>query len=77
MIYFSNEHKTLASGHIGTKLTISPHTVSEVQADGNELERIRMYCKNLPMTGKRVVKFYGDDAKFIAGNWNSFSKIYQ
>lgn len=49
-----------------------PHIVADyvlrVQADGHELERA------LKLTGKpmvnRVMRFYGDDAKFIVGNWN-------
>lgn len=45
------------------------HQVAEVQADGHELDWINENM-SLPRQawGIRVVSWYGDDAKFIAGN---------
>lgn len=56
------------------RITTSPDFVTEVQADGHELVRcvsllgIKAPCRE---DGKalRVVTFYGDQAKFIVGNW--------
>lgn len=42
--------------------------VTEVQADGDELEYIKLHFTNIPMADKRVVCWYGDHAKFIVGN---------
>lgn len=44
-------------------------TVMEVQADGNELEAIKRQLENIPFAkGKRVVRWFGDDARFIIAN---------
>lgn len=41
-----------------------------VQADGDELALIERYTAELPLcTATRVTKWYGDHAKFIAGNF--------
>jgi len=46
------------------------HTIVEVQLDGHELEYVRQDMTGIPMhKDRRVQKFYGDHAKFIAGNW--------
>ena len=39
-----------------------------VQADGDELELIRDKLSNIPMADRRVVKWYGEDARFIIMN---------
>ena len=39
-----------------------------VQADGDELEKIRKNFTSLPMTNARVVRWHGDFAKFIVAN---------
>ena len=57
--------------HIGENSIGSPvEDISMVQLDGHELEYVREQMLNVRMhKQKRVVKFYGDDAKFIAANW--------
>lgn len=42
--------------------------VNYLRADGDELEHIRRKMKNIPMTDGTAVYWYGDIAKFIAGN---------
>ena len=42
--------------------------VTEVQADGHELEHIRDNFMNLPTANRRVVRWHGEMAKFIVGN---------
>ena len=43
--------------------------IAHVQADGDELEFVNTSFTNLrTRQNKRVVRFYGDDAKTIAGN---------
>lgn len=58
--------------HIGERLCLTTtdlHLVESIQADGDELEYIKSYFCNLPfVTNKRVVIWFGDDARFIAGN---------
>ena len=46
------------------------HLVREVQADGHELSWIREHLGvNRAVSGEiRVVRFFGDEAKFIAAN---------
>lgn len=56
--------------HIGTSLPFSPYDISAVQLDGDELEYVRNTMDNIPMhKTKRVVRIFGDHAKFIAANW--------
>ena len=43
--------------------------VVEVQADCDELESLYARYPHLNRTGARVVRFFGDEAKFIVGNW--------
>ena len=55
-------------------ITTNPLKVLVVQADGHELERCLSLLNMKNPTredGKvlRVVMFYGDQAKFIVGNW--------
>lgn len=44
--------------------------VTDVQADGDELEWIRDDIVGIPMTNARVVCWQGDIANFIANNWS-------
>lgn len=56
-------------GDVNTdKLHIYADGVTFVQADGDELEHIRSHQLAQCPVGKRVVRFYGDDAKRILGN---------
>jgi hypothetical protein len=57
----------------GTSYRDQAEHVISVQADGDELQLIRDECggrwESLPdVVNKRVVNWYGDDAKFIVGN---------
>ena len=62
--------------HIGEKNPLSlsgnssPYVahVIEVQADGNELDHILTGWGNLAFRYGRVIRFFGDDAKFIVAN---------
>ena len=62
--------------HVQGNVHAKPMDVLVVQADGHELERCLslLGMKSYPCRedGKplRVVKFYGDQAKFIVGNWS-------
>ena len=42
--------------------------VTQVQADGDELDFIRKQFKNLPDTNRAVVCWFGDHAKFIVAH---------
>jgi hypothetical protein len=57
--------------YVGQKVPI-PHEclpyVSEVQADSHELDRIEHHFSNLPFCKSRVIRWYGDHARFIVGN---------
>ena len=44
--------------------------IKEISADGDELEKIRAEITGIPMSTKRVVTWYGDDARFIVANLN-------
>jgi hypothetical protein len=55
--------------HVGErKLDIAAKYVIEIQADGDELEKIKREVAGIPMTNQRVVRWFGDDAKFIYAN---------
>ena len=62
--------------HVQGRAYTNPLDVLVVQADGHELERCLtlLGMKSYPARedGKplRVIKFYGDQAKFIVGNWS-------
>jgi hypothetical protein len=51
------------------KMKFNSCAVTEITADGHELSRIRYNFKNVPMTNKETVSWFGDIAKFIAGNF--------
>ena len=62
-----------ASWHVGTFAPpthdgVDVHEVVSVSADGHELEKIRAEITGIPMSKKRLVTWYGDDAKFIVAN---------
>ena len=61
--------------HVQGHAYTNPMDVLVVQADGHELERcLSLLGMKAPTRedGKllRVVEFYGDQAKFIVGNWS-------
>jgi len=75
MIYFVSTGKDdfEMSGHIGDRMLVdwtidNYQKVTEVQADGDELERCcDILGRKLPST--RVYTFLGDNAREIALNW--------
>ncbi len=58
--------------HVGQKNPVEyldVPKVTEVQADGHELEYIYENFTDLPhLSNGRVVRWFGDHARFIAGN---------
>lgn len=44
--------------------------VVAIQADGDELEKIRTTCKGIrdSIPTRRLMRWYGDEARFILGN---------
>ena len=44
------------------------YVVGEVFADGKELEYLKVSFTNLPSFNGKMVRYFGDHAKFIAGN---------
>jgi len=56
--------------HPATHDGIDVREVVSVSADGDELEKIRREITGIPMSTKRVVTWFGDDARFIVANLN-------
>jgi len=56
--------------HIGKPEPTISHEILYVCADGDELEKIRAEITGIPMSTKRVVTWFGDDARFIVANLN-------
>lgn len=77
MIYFEFKDGKLISGHVGDDdlvyniKTYGWERVHMVQADGDELQWIQDALTGIRMSTKRVVRWIGDDARFIAANWFS------
>jgi hypothetical protein len=70
MLYVRRESEGLTTHHVGEPLYKgSLSQVIEVQADGDELLHITQRFTNLPMTNGRVVRWFGDHARFIVANW--------
>jgi hypothetical protein len=59
---------------ITPKNRVNPIWVTAVQADGEELEYIHWFFKNLPCfdypNHEIPMNYYGDMAKFIVANWD-------
>lgn len=67
MLYISTVSQEY-SIHVGSfDHGIPVENVVSVQADGHELDQIVAW--GFPNTGARVQRYYGDQAKFIVGNW--------
>lgn len=63
--------------HVGEKFPFTYEEiclVSELQADGDELMEVLDYCPNIPRSPGRVIRWFGDHAKFIAGVLCSLTK---
>ncbi len=57
--------------YIGSKSALKDvqvSTVTEVQADGDELRWVLDNITGIPTNKNRVVRWFGDHAKFIAGS---------
>lgn len=73
MLFIQAKHNGVTreyNWHIGKPSPIGPFEIAIfVSADCDELEFIRKHFDNLPIPNhKRVVKWYGDMADFIAQN---------
>lgn len=74
MMYIILEDRTKISWQINQsspsrQVSSRIHRVIEVQADRSELEMIYLQLKNLPEApDRRMVSWFGDDAKFIVAN---------
>ena len=75
MLYATSSHGKNYSGHIKDDdltylLNSSCFTISEIQADGDELEKCcEILGRQLPK--RRVYTFLGNNAQEIARNWDS------
>ena len=73
-VTFDTGHLNHGEWHVGeatNHIIIRANEVVAVQADGDELEFVLSNFGNLPRTlpvDRRVMRWYGDHAKFIAGN---------
>ncbi len=59
--------------HVGAFFEASPYHVFEIQADCDELIFIKYHCRGIRLTDERVIRWYGDEAKFIAGFLSTYS----
>lgn len=71
--YLENGVQRVRSAHVGSNSCASLMSESieilSAQADGHELEHIWQHTTGLPdAKGNRVVKWFGDHAKFIVAN---------
>jgi hypothetical protein len=59
-----------AEFHVGGKdrKIVYETSITRIQADGDELEAIREQFTGIPMSTARVVVWYGEMSRFIAGN---------
>lgn len=72
MMYITLEGERLArEWHVGEPSPIEHQDacgVTEVQADGDELLHVIDLFAGIPVRERRVLRWFGDDAKFIAAN---------
>lgn len=54
------------SGIDGMLKNISPQSIVEISADGDELRGILCNIDGIPKTTAKYQRWFGDDAKFIA-----------
>ena len=72
MLYVVVKNGAAVSWHIGEIINLDEiQDVTEVQADGHELEWVLENISNIPIwnknsASKSVLNWYGDHAKFIA-----------
>lgn len=66
MLYVQTADREV-SWHVGNSATgLVAGMVTEIQADGDELEKILRMCEGIPNSHKSVQTWYGDHARFIA-----------
>lgn len=71
MLYIRLENGEQIRWHVGTETpTAYADEVRELQADGDELDYIsdKFGIAALVPKGQKVVRYYGDQARFILGN---------
>lgn len=70
MLYIRIRNRNTISWHVGEPVPpFVAADVASVQADCDELAYIENEFTGIPrVKGKWVVRWYGDDARFIAGN---------
>ena len=72
MLYIIHNNGVEINWHVGQKtneINLSARSVTEIQADGHELEYIHDKIKNIPFVNhQRVINWFGDHAKFIIRN---------
>ena len=72
MLYINFKNRPQKVWHVGRhspiQLPEQVDYVTSVQADGGELEYVRQRFPNIHNTGAFVIRWYGDEAKFIVGN---------
>jgi len=73
MLYVTDSDDKEYKWHVGNErlaMLFEPEKVVMVQADGDELTAIFEQFRNIPAASGlcRVVRWYGDHAKFIAAN---------
>ncbi len=70
-LYITTDDGKEINVHIGSgpmREKVEPMFVDWIQADGDELTAIYRKFDKLPYCNERVVRWYGDTAKFIIGN---------
>ena len=74
MLYVEKENGIGNELHVGVTVPLSLkediRSVYLVQADGHELDFIFQQFHGLPFAQGRVVRWYGDHARFIVANIN-------
>lgn len=72
MLYIELPELQSATWHTGEPCPVpfaNIKNVEEIQADGGELELILRVCQNIPVaTTTNVMRWFGDDARFIVAN---------
>jgi hypothetical protein len=68
--YFTTADGVDVVMHVGQgKPNVDVEQISSVQLDGHELNHVHSKFSDLPKSNGRIVKYFGDHAKFIFANW--------
>lgn len=68
MLYIVDKFRTEWPWHVNSSVPVRAQDVIEVQADGDELDYIRSRVTMNNDSNRRVIRWFGDDAKFIVAN---------